>query len=35
MELGKFSFGLGDRFAHQGVAQLRAIAKANQTGKRF
>ncbi len=29
MQLSKFSFGLGDRFAHQGVAQLRAIIKAN------
>ncbi|MDP2890263.1 MAG: hypothetical protein Q8P34_15020, partial [Bacteroidota bacterium] len=32
MQLGKFSLGIGDRFSHQGVAQLRAIAKANQTG---
>ncbi len=32
MKLGKFSIGVGDRFAHQGVAQLRAIAKANLTG---
>jgi len=32
MQLGKFSLGIGDRFSHQGVAQLRAIAKANKTG---
>jgi tagaturonate epimerase len=32
MKLGKYSIGLGDRFSHQGVAQLRAIVKANQFG---
>ncbi|MCE1155305.1 MAG: tagaturonate epimerase family protein [Bacteroidales bacterium] len=32
MELGKISIGMGDRFAHQGVAQLRAIVKANGAG---
>lgn len=32
MKLAKNSIGIGDRFAHQGVAQLRAIAKANQYG---
>lgn len=32
MKLGKFSIGLGDRFAHQGVAQLRAVMRANQFG---
>lgn len=32
MKLGKYSIGVGDRFAHQGEAQLRAIMKANQTG---
>jgi len=32
MKLGKYSIGIGDRFSHQGVAQLRAIAKANQYG---
>jgi len=32
MKLGKNSIGLGDRFSHQGVAQLRAIVKANQFG---
>ena len=31
MELSKYSIGVGDRFAHQGVAQLRAIMKANQS----
>ena len=32
MKLGKYSIGIGDRFSHQGVAQLRAIIKANQSG---
>ena len=32
MKLGKYSIGIGDRFAHQGNAQLRAINKANQFG---
>lgn len=32
MQLGKYSLGIGDRFSHQGVAQLRAIMKANQSG---
>jgi len=32
MKLGKYSIGLGDRFSHQGVAQLRAVVKANQFG---
>lgn len=32
MQLGKYSIGIGDRFSHQGVAQLRAIVKANQAG---
>lgn len=32
MKLGKYSFGLGDRFAHQGVAQLKAVMKAVATG---
>jgi hypothetical protein len=30
--LGKYSFGLGDRFGHQGKAQLRAIIKAAELG---
>ena len=30
MKLGKFSIGTGDRFCHQGEAQLRAIMKANE-----
>jgi tagaturonate epimerase len=30
MQLGKFSIGTGDRFAHQGEAQLKAIMKANE-----
>ena len=32
MKLNKYSFGLGDRFSHQGEAQLRAIIKANEAG---
>lgn len=32
MQLGKFSLGIGDRFSHQGLAQLKAIVKANQSG---
>lgn len=32
MKLEKFSIGIGDRFSHQGEAQLRAIMKANSTG---
>ncbi len=32
MNLGKYSFGVGDRFNHQGEAQLRAIVKANKQG---
>lgn len=32
MKLGKYSLGIGDRFSHQGVAQLRGIVKANQAG---
>lgn len=28
MELEKFSFGVGDRFAHQATAQLSAFEKA-------
>lgn len=32
MKLGKYSLGIGDRFSHQGIAQLRGIVKANQAG---
>ncbi len=32
MELSKYSFGVGDRFGHQGVAQLKAIIKAAENG---
>ena len=32
MKIGKYSFGTGDRFAHQGEAQLRAIIKAKEAG---
>jgi tagaturonate epimerase len=31
-KLGKYSFGLGDRFGHQGSAQLKAIIKASDHG---
>ena len=30
--LGKYSFGLGDRFGHQGKAQLKAIITAAHKG---
>jgi tagaturonate epimerase len=32
MQLEKYSIGIGDRFSHQGEAQLRAIMKANSLG---
>jgi hypothetical protein len=32
MKLGKYSFGVGDRFNHEGAAQLRAIMKAARQG---
>ncbi|MVN91979.1 tagaturonate epimerase family protein [Mucilaginibacter aquatilis] len=32
MKLEKFSFGMGDRFAHQGEAQLKAVMKAKEQG---
>lgn len=32
MNLGKYSFGIGDRFGHEGLAQLRAIEKAGKQG---
>lgn len=32
MKIGKISIGIGDRFEHQGVAQLKAIQKAAQKG---
>ncbi|HEY2329305.1 MAG TPA: tagaturonate epimerase family protein, partial [Verrucomicrobiae bacterium] len=35
LPLGKFSFGLGDRFAHQGKAQLRACVRATELGAVF
>ena len=31
-ELGKYSIGLGDRFGHQGKAQLKAIMNASEKG---
>ena len=30
MQIGKYSFGTGDRFAHQGEAQLKALIKASE-----
>ena len=32
MILGKYSFGIGDRFSHQGKPQLAALIKAKQQG---
>ena len=32
MKLGKYSMGIGDRFNHQGKAQLSAIIKAKNNG---
>lgn len=32
MMLGKYSFGIGDRFGHQGRAQLAALQKAKEAG---
>jgi hypothetical protein len=32
MILGKYSFGIGDRFCHQGRAQLSALIKAKEQG---
>src|SRR5881628_1257622 len=32
LPLGKYSFGMGDRFAHQARAQLRACIKAAERG---
>ena len=31
-KIGKYSFGIGDRFAHQGKAQLKALMKAQKGG---
>ncbi|MGA2789029.1 MAG: tagaturonate epimerase family protein [Verrucomicrobiota bacterium] len=35
LPLGKFSFGMGDRFAHQGKAQLNACVLATKLGAEF
>ena len=32
MILGKYSFGIGDRFCHQGKAQLAAMIKSQEQG---
>ncbi len=32
MKIGKYSFGVGDRFSHEGKAQLKALMKANAKG---
>ena len=34
-KLGKYSFGLGDRFAHQGEAQLEALIRTEELGVKF
>ena len=31
MQIGKYSFGIGDRFAHQGESQLKALMKAKDS----
>ena len=31
MQIGKYSFGIGDRFAHQGESQLRALLQASKS----
>ena len=30
MKIGKYSFGVGDRFAHEGVNQLKALIEAEE-----
>ena len=36
MKIGKYSFGIGDRFSHEGVNQLKALIKAEELfGVRF
>jgi hypothetical protein len=35
LPLGKYSFGMGDRFAHQGKAQLQACLLATKLGANF
>jgi hypothetical protein len=35
MELERYSFGVGDRFGYEGVAQLRALQKAAEKGVRI
>lgn len=30
MEIGKYSFGIGDRFAHEGINQLKALIEAEE-----
>lgn len=32
MKIGKYSFGIGDRFGHEGEAQLRALISAKKAG---
>ena len=32
MKIGKYSLGIGDRFGHQGEAQLRAVIRAAELG---
>ena len=35
LPLGKYSIGMGDRFGHQGLAQLRACVQAMELGAEF
>jgi hypothetical protein len=35
LPLGKFSFGMGDRFGHQGNAQIATCVKATELGAEF
>ena len=36
MKIGKYSFGVGDRFAHEGINQLKALIEAEERfGVRF
>ncbi|MEF8810176.1 MAG: hypothetical protein V5A47_04570, partial [Bacteroidales bacterium] len=32
MDLEKYTLGIGDRFAHQGEAQLKALIKSKEAG---
>ena len=32
MKINKYSFGIGDRFSHEGIAQLKALDNAKKQG---